>query len=57
MGPKLQVGNLLALYVSTDNFGTDPEMQKPLEAVSCSGLRAIETVPVRAETFGTESRQ
>ena len=55
MGPNLQVGNLLALYVSTDNFGTDPERQKPLQALSCCGLtNGLVMAPVRAQTFSTE---
>lgn len=41
VGPNLQVGNFLALYVNTDNIGTDPGRQKPLQAPNCCGLTIV----------------
>lgn len=55
VGPHLQVGNLSAFCVNTDNSGTYPGRQKPFQALSCCGLtNGLIMASVRSQTFSTK---
>lgn len=55
VGPNLQVGNFLALYVNTDNIGTDPGRQKTFTGAKLLWPNnSLVMAPVGAETFSTE---